>query len=154
MPIGCLLLFCWLNSTAQGNVRVEISPAKSFFNFEITIPEAGADFSGSFSTESELSYLKIHPPKNSTYQILVRREDSSWDDELDLSVRRTGNGNGPGNQIYGGTNYLEITPFNQTFFQGSRQRNKVPIQYRIDNISVLVPAGDNITTVVFTLTDL
>ena len=39
------------------------------------------------------------------------------------------------------------------FFDGKKGRLDIPIQYQIENVSVLVPAGNYSTTIVFTMTE-
>lgn len=149
-----LLLFL-LGSTyllqAQKETSIHISAARSFSNFEATLPEAGSDINAIYSTSQALINLTINTFGN--YRISARKEDTNWDNQLDFYIRRTGNGSGRGS-IFGGTNYLHLDTFDQVFFEGFYTRSSVPIQYEFRNLSVLVPADGHTSAVIYTITSL
>ena len=147
-----LLIICLSATYAQKKSSIYISSARNFSNFSPDIPEAGEDINSVFTTSSSVIRLNVTAFRG--YRITVRQEDINWDSNLCFFVRRTGNGNGTGNWISGGTNYIKLTPFNQTFFEGYYSRTGVPIQYQVTNLSVLLPSGDQTTNIVYTITDL
>lgn len=145
-----LLFFCW-PLLAQQEASIHVSAARSFSNFDAEIPEAGNDISSIYTTSSALINLTVRSGGN--YRITVRKEDTNWDNQLSFYLRRTGNGSGRGT-ILGGTNFIELDNFSQTFFEGTFTRTSVPIQYEFRNLSVLVPATGHTSAVIYTITSL
>ena len=99
---------------------IQITTGRSFSSFTAALPtDAGNDIGFNFTTNASLINLSITSIRN--YRISVTRQDSDWDNSLQFFIRRTGNGtsNGQGgNFINGGRNFIELTPFTQTFFEG------------------------------------
>jgi len=89
---------------------------------------------------------------NLFWDVSVYKVDSFWPPAFRLYVRRTGNGTGPGN-ISGGLNYLEIIDTEQIFFSGSRQRRGIPLQFRLEGVSVQIPPQVYTTTIIYTVTE-
>ncbi|KAA0992840.1 hypothetical protein [Dyadobacter aurulentus] len=82
---------------------------------------------------------------------------SNWDPSLKLFVRRTGDGTG--SAILGGSNnYIQLTTANQAFFWGllslGFNRDNVPVQYKIEGLSVTLPVKTYTTTIQYTITGL
>ncbi len=136
---------------AQKEASIYITAARSFSNFEATLPEAGSDIDAIFTTSQALINLTINTSRS--YRISVRRADTNWDNRLSFYVRRTGNGSGRGS-IFGGTDFLLLDNFDRTFFEGFFTRSSIPIQYEFRNLSVLVPADGHTSAVVYTITGL
>lgn len=152
-----LLLFLLLFSLKQGHTQasIQLSTGRSFSNFNPSVPQAGSDLSSILSSSSALVNLSI--TTRGKYQISVRKVDANWDNTLQFYLRRTGIGIGQGNGnglIKGGTNFIQLSSFDQVFFEGNKNRSSIPIQYEFRNISVLVPAGEHTTTVIYTITSL
>lgn len=82
---------------------------------------------------------------------------SNWDTSLKIFVKRTGDGTG-GAIISGGATYMQLTSSNQSFFSGllglGFSRDNIPIQYKIEGLSVLLPAKTYTTTILYTVTGL
>ncbi|WP_221392215.1 hypothetical protein [Dyadobacter sp. NIV53] len=82
---------------------------------------------------------------------------SNWDPALKISVRRTGDGTG-GAIIGGGAAYIQLTTSSQAFFSGllglGFSRDNVPIQYKIEGLSVLLPVKTYTTTIIYTISGL
>jgi hypothetical protein len=89
---------------------------------------------------------------NRFWDVSIYKVDSLWPATFRLYVRRTGNGTGPGS-ISGGLNYLEITDAEQIFFSGSRQRRDIPLQFRLEGLSVQIPPQVYTTTIIYTVTE-
>lgn len=87
---------------------------------------------------------------NRPWEVNISREDISWPNQFALYVRRTGDGRGPGT-IQGGLNYLKILEFNQVFFSGSRLRLGIPLQFRLEGLSINIPPGNYITNIIYTV---
>ncbi|MCF2487724.1 hypothetical protein [Dyadobacter sp. CY347] len=79
---------------------------------------------------------------------------TNWNPRLKVYVVRTGNGTG-GAILNGGTTYKEVTTTTQAFFSGSLglnyARDNVPVQYKIEGMSVMLPAKTYTTTIVYTV---
>ena len=144
-------------------IFIQIARAQSLSvsgEWNLTIPtsditEAGEDFSGSYSSSSNQVYLNIWT--SGRWSVYVQKNDIDWDDNIQLYLRRTGDGYGYGyghghsSYINGGSNYTEIKDRDYRFFQGRYNRYYIPIQFEIRNVSVTIPANTYITEIVYTL---
>ncbi len=155
LKILILVLLCFDGFSQD----VSSSPGWTYSVPSNTIIEAGLNYSivpvsAVNQTLISLSRLK----GSSTFEVMVNKVDSDWNNLLDLQVQRTGTGNGgSGGAINGGETYISITNTPQLFFSGfnfsSNVRNNIPIQYRLNGISVLVPVKTYTTTVVYTISN-
>ena len=159
-----IFLFCLFGATNSAFSQIAIDVVG---NWNYTIPtsdlsEAGLDFSGTYESapnQVDIDVFQLNFISNFFFyrwRVDIRRADVDWHSDLDLSVRRTGNGspfffNG---NITGGTNYQQITTSNQQFFSGTRTRLNIPIQYQISGVSVLLSAKTYETTIIYTVTEL
>ena len=151
--IFLLLLLFLAVQKIEAQASIQLTTGRSFSNFEASIPEAGSDLNPIYTTSPSLINISLNTRRR--YRISIRKNDTNWDNTLTLHVRRTGSGIGTrGGRISGGTNYIQLTDFNQTFFEGRRSRSNIPIQYEFRNITVLVPADGHTTAVVYTFTSL
>lgn len=148
--LGCLMGFTQF-LLAQRAASIHISAARNFSDFEAALPEAGSDINSIYSTSQALINLTVRSSGN--FAITVRKEDTNWDNQLSFYLHRTGNGTGRGT-IFGGTNFIRLDNFEQTFFEGRFTRSSVPIQYEFRNLSVLVPADGHTSAVIYTITSL
>lgn len=82
---------------------------------------------------------------------------SNWDSSLKLYVQRTGNGTGIA-IVTGGTTYMQLTATPQLFFSGLlnvfANRDNIPVQYKIEGLSVMLPVKTYTTTVTYTISGL
>lgn len=76
-----------------------------------------------------------------------------WPSQLDVYLRRTSDGNGPG-YVSGGTGWKEVETISESFFIGNRQRSNIDIQCGIDGISLQLSPDIYSSTIVYTITDL
>lgn len=89
----------------------------------------------------------------SSWRIDVHRVDGTWNSNLHLYIKRTGDG---WNLLAGyidccGTSYQEVTGASQNFFWGHGNVFDIPMQFKLTGISVSIPAGTYTTTVYLTL---
>ncbi|TAK31886.1 MAG: hypothetical protein EPO28_18035 [Saprospiraceae bacterium] len=121
------------------------------------ITEAGLDFTGTYTSSSKQVLISIDNDVNRfNYRVDVRRSDISWNSSIEVWARRTGNGK-PKNSycwVSGGTSYQQITTSNQLFFTGYGRTDDIPIRYQLRKISVLIPATNYSTTIIYTVTEL
>lgn len=82
---------------------------------------------------------------------------SNWDSSLKLYVQRTGNGTGIA-IVTGGTTYMQLTSTPQLFFSGLlnvlAHRDNIPVQYKIEGLSVMLPVKTYTTTITYTISGL
>lgn len=131
------------------------------------ISEAGMDYPNTYNIQSTANQTTIELQRGggffatylSQWRVDVSKNDVQWDNRLRLEIRRTGNGNAQGFWIFstsitGGTNYIPVGNVSSQFFTGNGIFVNIPIQYRLSGFSVLMPAQNYSTDVVFTLIDL
>ena len=121
-----------------------------------TITNAGKNYEHIETSSTSHSLLKVS-------SILIWTVDaqlsntSNWDPGLKLFVRRTGNGTGSA-ILVGGAAYVQVTTSNQVFFSGllglGFSRDNIPIQYKIEGLSVLLPVKTYTTTILYTISGL
>lgn len=157
--ITILLLLVFFNQMGLAQSKetsIKINAGRSFSSFTAAIPtDAGNDISYTYTTSPALINLTITSNRN--YRISVSKQDSDWDNSLQFYIRRTGDGTSDGrrgNIISGGTNFKQLSSFTQTFFEGTYTRYSIPIQYEFRNLSVLTPAGEHTSAVIYTITSL
>jgi hypothetical protein len=82
---------------------------------------------------------------------------SNWDSSLKLYVQRTGSGTGIA-ILSGGLTYIQLSSTPQPFFSGLlnllAHRDNIPIQYKIEGLSVTLPVKTYTTTVMYTISGL
>lgn len=113
------------------------------------ITEAGEDFTGKYTSSVNQVYLDII--YDNKWSVSVQKNNIAWDDNIIIWMHRTGNGNGTG-KINGGQNYKKIKNNNAKFITGEENRNSIPIQYQMRNVSVTIPAHNYVVEIMFTLT--
>lgn len=87
---------------------------------------------------------------NGSYTVYVNKTDIDWNAGISLWVRRTGDGTGSGN-ISTNIPFIELTNLDQVLFTGNKDRSNIPIQFEIRGLSVLLPAKQYKTSIVFTI---
>lgn len=130
-----------------------------------SITEAGLDYDPdtrtSAANQTRLTYRRSGggaTGRNFTVTVQVHKTNTTWDDQIELWVRRTGDGTEPapactsGGFVSGGTSWQQVTNTATSFFTGRCRRSNVPIQLEIRNISVVVPTGTKTTTITYTAT--
>ena len=121
------------------------------------ISSAGSDYKAFY--ESKTNQHKItfssKPRNNYTdnyryFALSIHKEDINWHPNLRLEVKRTG-GSTNGHTLYYGDYYRSITNNSSIFFYSYGSTKNVPIQYKISGISVLLPAENYSTRIVYTI---
>ncbi|MFK7933369.1 MAG: hypothetical protein AB8G22_07655 [Saprospiraceae bacterium] len=127
--------------------------------------DAGLDFVAFFESMPDQAFFNIfvddddNGRKNFKFRVDVHREDIDWHPNLLLYLRRTGNGRWRGTGqanglLKNGTDYQLLTTSPTYFLNGLKNRYDVPIQFRMEGASVLLPAKTYSTNVVYTVTEL
>ena len=104
----------------------------------------------SASDQATVAVWSITKPEF-TYRLDVSKSDSQWHNDFTLSVRRTNDGSGSGS-ISDGTDYQVITDSDESFFEGEDSRTGVNLQYKLEGVSITIPADIYSTTVTYTVT--
>ena len=150
------LTFC----CSEGVVAQVLTLAGTPWNLTISaadVTDAGLDIPSEYSSaanQSEFNFYYAGVNKNYTWSVEVSKSDVNWPAGVQLALRRTG----PGSEylhsgsIDNGLSYITLTSVDQAFFDGKRGRIDVPIQYRLSNLSVTIPAGTYSTVVTYTIT--
>ncbi len=111
----------------------------------------GTDLNNTYFSTSDATLLDIQRVHRfDPWRIDIGRSDINWYHELQLYVRRTGNGNGNG-RVFGGWAFREITNIDRIFLVGIGRLNNIPLQYRLSGVSLQVPPDTYSTTIIFTI---
>lgn len=155
-----LLLFLTLNVNYLKAQFITVTGSWSPSISNTLITEAGLDFSGSTTSLSNQVLIRVMRSTSffsglSTWRVDVNKSDINWNNNLVLSTVRTGNGTFQStffsSGISGGTTFQTITNANTPFFSGNGNITNIPIQFRLSGYSVLIPAGNYSTNVIYTL---
>jgi hypothetical protein len=88
--------------------------------------------------------------RNGIWSVQISKSDIDWNNQIEIWIKRTGNGTG-GGEVYSGTTYQKINNIPMSFINGKKAVNKIPLQLEIRNLSVTIPARDYSTNIVYTL---
>ncbi len=159
--ISRICILYWLNlSDVLGQ---SISATGTTWNASATtITEAGSNYASTATSAANQSTITIAVGLAllTSWRVLVYKQDASWNSNLSLWIRKTGDGTGILTPVLGTispngtTSYVQLSGSNQEIFRGFSNRFDVPIQYEIRGISVLIPASNYSTSVVFTVIDI
>lgn len=126
----------------------------------VPIVEAGNNYSGSYQSEANQILLNVSVPLLlGQGRVSVRYEPNPvWDNNLGLSIRRTGNGTTLCVlcSLTGGDAYQPITTVDTELFRitavlALASYSNIPIQLMLNGVSVLIPAANYNARVVFTI---
>lgn len=120
------------------------------------ITKAGKNYEHIETSPASLTLLKVNSLLGWTVSAHIS-VSSNWDPALKVFVRRTGDGTG-GAIISGGTSYIQLTSSSQQFFSGllglGVSRDNIPIQYKIEGLTVLLPVKTYSATIQYTISGL
>jgi hypothetical protein len=156
MPLPVLL--AWL--ICSGGICWAISIAVTG-NWSETIDSddlqagAGSDLIDTYESAVDAVYIDISGAAgNWTVSVRADTEPPDWHSNLQLHVKRTSDGSGPGpSTISGGTTYQEVTDTDQSFFSGYLGRSDINVQLKVSGVSTQLPAYTYTTTVYYTVSD-
>lgn len=161
--IAVIFLIYTPNISAQ-ELTVEIEGSVTFEISAFSITEAGEDYSSEFLSESSL-FLSIYQTdelnrsSNSNYKwsAKVYRSDINWDPNLNLQLKRDGNGfsdkNRGNTNLHDGETYQAISLTESHFVRGRGEIRTIPVSFKLDGVSLLMGAQQFETSVVFTIYD-
>ena len=152
-----LLIVFLINSVAFAQITITNGAAGATWTvptLSSSVTTAGKDYVvyGETSVVAQTT-LKINALLFWTVNVQLSTT-ANWNPGLKVYVVRTGNGTG-GAILNGGTTYKEVTTTTQAFFSGSLglnyARDNVPVQFKIEGMSVMLPAKTYTTTIVYTV---
>ena len=158
-----ITLICCFAIQVDLFAQLKIS-SSSFINKNIaavSISEAGMDFQEEivFSQDEIMMSITIFPQNldnvvYNSWQIHVSKNDIDWNNELELYIRRTGDGKNDYNKKpQNGEYFQKIETNSSLFFVGQGWINLIPIQVKLTGYSVTLPAKSYSTEIIFTLID-
>lgn len=110
---------------------------------------AGSDLKSTYESASNATTINI---LGVTWQVAVRRVDTSWNSDFVLSVKRTSDGTGKGSTISGGLSYVTVGTTDSAFFSGTKNKTGINLQYQLSGVSITIPPGNYSTSITFTIT--
>ncbi len=94
-------------------------------------------------------------PFRDNWRLDVQKIDLIWDANFKIFLARTGDGTAHNRSaISGGLSYQEITDINQSFLSGNGKRSGIPIQVKLEGLSIQTPPALYSTTIVYTFIEL
>ena len=139
--------------TVNGNWKLKLKATE--------IIEAGNDYKGTHLSKRNQSKITVtsHPKSKyfdlyGRYKVFVHKEDNEWHPQLKIQVKRTAKGISGNNNINSGLVFQTITNHSSFFLNTTGKHVKIPIQYRIKGISVLLPVKKYSTQIIFTVLNL
>jgi len=151
----CIAVLGTFAASAQ-TISINSGTTWSIPSLSSTITKAGKNYEHIETSSASQTLLKVNAVL--AWSISAHLSTTSnWDSSLKLSVQRTGNGTGIA-ILTGGTTYIQLTSHPQTFFNGllnlTASRDNIPIQYKIEGLSVTLPVKTYTTTVTYTVSGL
>ncbi len=147
-----LVLILWLTPNICFGQYISITPVGNS-NIDITnINEAGKGYPNNYTTgkkkaKMSVSFNNASKNQNQKWQVLISKDDSFWDDELQIWIK--------GKKINGVTSgfnqFKQVKNYDIDFLGGKGKVNDIQIEFEIRNISVTIPAESYSTELVFTV---
>ncbi len=154
----CILIYGAVCTILPAGAAIEITSIGSWSRPITASDLLGAGGSALTSTYESASNQVVLSVTGTTgnsagWRIDIHRTDSTWDNRLTFSLKRTGDGLG-GGSILGGTSYQPLGVTSSTFFTGTGDRAGIPLQLKFSGVSVLIPANSYATEITFTVVEL
>lgn len=157
LSFGCIIVFVsvLLPVFSFSQPTLQLSGSWSCTVQAANVTEAGNDFPSTWTSPPDQVLLSVggaNAKKNRDWTVCVSRSDIDWDPAITVYVVRSSDGtaNNPAT-IAGGAAFQQVTLLSAYFFNGSRNRSNIGIQYQLNGISVLLDARVYSTTIVYTI---
>lgn len=123
-------------------------------NSDNLVSGAGSDLESNYESASDeiTVHITTEGSGQQQWRVDVHKEDTNWDNDLVLYVKRNSDGAGGGN-ISGGGAYQEVTASDVLFFSGNQSRAAINVQLRLEGVSIQIPPDTYTTTVYYTIVD-
>ncbi len=154
-----LFFISQLSVTAQLNVEYGIIELFNETNNISITP--GEDIVSEFESSHEIIKISVNfLPENMqndvhrSWYINIKKSDIEWDSNLEINIRRTNNGEHIyNNYLSGGEDYLSINNYDNHFIEGNGKILNINCQIKLVGRSLIIPAKQYQTNIVFTLID-
>ncbi|HYQ57414.1 MAG TPA: hypothetical protein VEP89_08690 [Draconibacterium sp.] len=155
-----LLCFFALGVHAQG-LQLSLTGMVTFNEVQINVSDPGEDIEAVITANSgvqlSVESQNFWEQKNEKWRIYVHKTSIEWVDDIKLEIRRQGDGDklnkkGGGN-VHDGSIFAEIKDNPNYFFSGMGLISNIPLDFRINELSLSLGANDFETDVVFTIYD-
>ncbi|SDD48753.1 hypothetical protein SAMN04487996_101139 [Dyadobacter soli] len=151
----CIAILSIFTASAQ-TITINSGNTWSIPSLSSTITKAGKNYEHVETSSASQTLFKVNALLGWTLTAHLSTT-SNWDPSLKLYVQRTGNGTGIA-ILSGGTTYIQLTSTPQVFFTGLlnllAHRDNIPIQYKIEGLSVMLPVKTYTATVTYTISGL
>jgi hypothetical protein len=163
---NCLAKWIGLFGMGVGMVLLAAGPAVAAIDITVTgswnqtidknnlTGGAGTNLTSTYTSIQNINLINITgaTSKKDSWQVNVKRINTTWDNSLLVFAKRTSAGTGSG-KIYGGQAYIQVTTTDTTFFTGEGDRNGIQIQLQLTGASLTVPPNQYSTTIQYTVID-
>lgn len=148
--LACILL----SQTVEGIDLAEVGNWSRTVDANDLLAGAGTNLISTYESNSDQGLLTISGTTGDAdnWRVDVRKSDISWNNNLTLSVKRTGSGSGTGS-ISGGGAYQAVGDTDSALFSGSGDRINIPMQLQLSGISVSIPPGTYSASIIYTVVD-
>jgi hypothetical protein len=121
-----------------------------------SVPYAGNDFQNTYESATDQVTIDVLGTAgvSDQWQIVVKKSNVDWHNDLHFFVKRTSDGAGAGSISDGMADYVEINDINQYFFSGSGNRRDINIQLKLSGVSVRMPFGRYSIRILYSLFDI
>ncbi|MCI0921994.1 hypothetical protein IP023_11575 [Sphingobacterium rhinopitheci] len=161
-----VLTLASISCTAQILFRTVTTSTPTWNITPTAITEAGNDYSSEYSSAENQILLNAYVPLIGLTglgngKISVHQENSTWNNLLTLSIKRTGPGTLEGIcvncKLYGSLNEITLTNIPQEIFNieavlSIASYTNIPLQLKLRGVSVVLPVKNYATKVIFTIT--
>ncbi len=157
IPFIMLIFYSFVGNAQL--LQLSLSGMPVFNETQLMVDEAGEDINAVIESNSNV-YLSIYSyyfweMLNGEWQIYVHKRDVTWNDEINLEIRREGKGrkwlgNGRPN-VYDGSSYFRLINNPTYFFRGRGLILDIPMGFRLSNLSLIMGANNFEADVVFTI---
>lgn len=156
-----LLLFSFSVGVHAQGLQLSITGMVTFDDVKINISDPGEDIEAVVSANSgvQLSVESYNywEQKNEKWRIYVHKTNVEWADAIKLEVRRQGDGDKMnkkgGSNVHDGSTFAEIKDNPTYFFRGMGLISNIPLDFRINELSLSLGSSDFEADVVFTIYD-
>lgn len=146
------------------DLKIEVEGIANLSGAVANIAEAGENIAGSLESENAVfvsvlnsDYWAKKNNNNRKWRIFVHKTDLTWNNTLQLEVKRSGNGYKPESNgsplLQDGENYLDISNTPTYFFKGKNEVAYIPIDVKVSGLSLTLGAKQYETNIVITVYD-
>jgi hypothetical protein len=150
--LSLLTAFILLNFAEAANITITGSWSRTIGAADLWFG-AGSDLRPSYQSATNQITMGVQTGAGMNWRVDVRRIDSNWHANFQLSIRRTNNGTFGAGWVAGGTTFLLITTASQTFVTGWDNRYGITLQEQLAGVSVSIPQATYTTTIEYTVVD-